>query len=680
MLDLLHASEPTGHGYKILAISMATIALGPLLHGVARREQVTLSALDSFVLVAVIGLAVIEIIPGSIALAGWPALIAAVAGLLGPALAEGPLRLASRATHRAVMLLAIVGMIGHAFTDGIALAGAHVGGQGHGIEIAIIAHQLPVAMAVWWLMRPSGALRATLALAAIAVATLAGFGLTSPSMHVLSDSWKGLFQGLVGGLVLHVVSHHAPASARTTARSPRESRRERFASRLGSLAGLGLLSMLLTDAVTHTHHPGASESPSAVMLESLIELTRESAPALLVAFALAGIVGAFLPAASVRWMSRGGAGQRALRGMAFGLPLPLCSCGVVPVYRSLVRRGVPAASGLAFLIATPELGLDAIILSIPLLGGKMTLARVVGAAVVALCVGWLVGGRADREAPERARDDAEVTASDAPTPSVTQRLRDGLRVGLVEMVDSTGPWIAFGLVLGALLSPWVDAESLTAIPDVAQVGLFALLGIPIYVCASGATPLVAILLAKGMSPGAALAFLLTGPATNATTFGILRQLHGRHIAWLFAGGMISLAVTLGYALDLIIAPVVPDLIGGVAGAAPGAHVHGHAEPSLLANLALLGLGGLFMASFLRLGPRGMLKQLRFDNAGHGHDHEDDQDHGCCDTSPTPEPSCCGTPAPAPASDHGCCGHEHGDHEHHDHDHHDHHDHDHGCCH
>ncbi|MCA9690503.1 MAG: permease, partial [Myxococcales bacterium] len=622
----LGPAQASTHGYEILALSTAIFVLGPLLHRVARRERVTMAALDSFVIVAVIGLVLLEILPAAIDMSGWTALLAAAVGLAGPLVAEGPLRLAARKTHKTLLFIAVIGMGLHAFTDGVALAGAHLGQQGHGIEIAIIAHQLPVAMAVWWLLSPISAVRASVSMVLIAAASVAGFFVAAPSLALLDGDVRGLFTALVGGLLLHVITHRPqPGPAQAPAR------RERLAVGVGSLAALGLLSTLFSDAAAHTHHgPGAS--PSARVLESLVALTRESAPALLLGFGVAGLVGAYLPGASVRWLRRGRGGARAIRGVLFGLPLPLCSCGVVPVYRSLALRGVPAASGLAFLVATPELGIDAVLLSIPLLGPHMTVARVVGAALVALLVGWLVGGRADRQAARAPADDED----DAPRPGPRGRSRlvRAVQLGLVDLVDSIGPWIVVGLLLAALLAPWLDAGSLAAIPRALAVPLFAIVGIPIYVCASGATPLVAVLLAKGLTPGAALAFLLTGPATNATTFGVLTRLHGRRLSLVFALVMVALSVLLGWGLDLVAARVpelsqVPDITAA----------HAHADGGLLGELALLGVVALFTVSFLRQGPRGFLAQL-----SHGFGHVHDHDHG------------------------GCCEHEHAGSAEHGHDH------------
>jgi hypothetical protein len=584
MLAPTMAPADDTHGIVILTISVVVLLLGPLIHRVARRHRATMAALDSFVVVAVVGLVMLEVLPRGLQLAGWPAFAAALLGLLAPAIAEGPLRMAAGGAHRAALALTTVGMALHAFTDGLALATGHADGS-HGLEVAIIAHQLPVAVAAWWLLAPSSQLVATVAMLMMGAATFAGYFAADASFAVLDDRWLGLFQAMIGGLLLHVVAHRSQTTGDA-----------RAAASVGGLLGLGLLVVLGADA----HGP---DDPLGRTLAALVELVRDSAPALLLAYALAGLVAGLMPEAPARWLRRGGPATQSLRGMAIGLPLPLCSCGVVPVYRSLLQRGVPAAAAMAFFVATPELGLDAILLSWPLLGEELTLLRVAAAALIAWLVGWLVGGRVrDRGiAP-----DEEGGARG----STGQRLVAGLRIGFTELVDATAPWIAVGLLLAAMIEPWIDPSALTAIPGPLQVVLFAGLGVPMYVCASGATPLVAALLAKGLSPGAALAFLLTGPATNATTFGVLTQEHGRATALRFAAAMLGSAIALGIAVDLLL----PGL-GAVAGVQP------HAGHGWVAEAATWALAGVFLISFLRQGPHGFFARL-WEREGHSHDHGD----------------------------------------------------------
>ena len=123
-------------------------------------------------------------------------------------------------------------------------------------------------------------------------------------------------------------------------------------------------------------------------------------------------------------------------------------------------------------------------------------------------------------------------------PATKDRWRAVWRTGFVDVLDETGPWIVFGLAVAALMAAELDLSGLASLPNSIQLPLFALIGLPVYVCAPGATPLVAVLIALGVSPGAALVFLLTGPATNVTTFGVLTKLHGRAVAIGFAASVV----------------------------------------------------------------------------------------------------------------------------------------------
>jgi uncharacterized membrane protein YraQ (UPF0718 family) len=561
---------------------------------------------------------VFEIVPNSLAAAGWPALIGLLVGILGPSIAEG--RFGAHGTHRAAIWVALAGMALHAMTDGLALASVGLGSGTHALEYAVVLHRLPVGLAIWWLMseRKIGPRYAPwLVLIAIAAATGAGFFLGSVSFGALGERSIGLFEAMVGGLLMHVVSHGVGKN--------QGSEFPRVAG-IGGLIGLALVGALFWHP-DGGGHAGHVDSGSSEFTTAFIDMFLDSAPALLIAYLLAGLISGALGEAPMRWLRRGGHFSRATRGVAFGLPLPLCSCGVVPVYRSLVRRGVPATAALAFLVATPELGLDAVLLSLPLLGPEMAVLRVLAAFALALIVGWLVGAWADK----RARARAPEAVPETPKVPWGQRMREGIQTGFGEVLDGTGPWIVIGLVVAASLTPWLDSDALAKIPPVLQVGLFALIGMPIYVCATGATPMVAVLIAKGMTPGAALAFLLTGPATNVTTFGVLKQLHGRKVAVAFVVILVLSAVAMGYGVDLLLPEFAqPKPVGGE-----------HGEHGLVSLGSGFALGGLFVFSFIRQGPRRYLGRL-WETTGHTHDHEGDDghDHGDGDGDPQTKDSCC----------------------------------------
>jgi hypothetical protein len=180
-----------------------------------------------------------------------------------------------------------------------------------------------------------------------------------------------------------------------------------------------------------------------------------------------------------------------------------------------------------------------------------------------------------------------------------QRIRSGLSEGFGGLVDDTAPWILLGILIAALAQPLLGQGWLQQLPGGVEVLLFALLGLPVYVCASGATPIVAVMLINGISPGAALAFLLTGPATNISTYGILSQVHDRQTALLFAASTTFIAVALGLAVNLLqpfitlLTPAELDLGGA----------------GLLQQISLFLLLAVFATSLLRQGARAFVGEI-----------------------------------------------------------------------
>ncbi len=644
------------HGWQWLAASSAVLLLGPAVVWLAARWRHLLDAVDAFVLVAVGGLVATDALPEAVHKGGWPVVLLAVLGFVGPTLLEVWLHRAARAVHTAALGLGLLGLCLHAGLDGVVLGHAQ-GDAAANLATAVLLHRLPEGLTIWWLLAPGyGTTFAAAVLASVAVATGGGMIAADSLAFLHTSGGMGWTEALVAGSLLHVIVHRPhPLVAERQHEKQRGPGSWRWAAGLGGLAGLALLvGSLPTD-----------EPEFASRIRVFVDLAVDSAPALLLAYAAAGAVQAYLPAAGVRWMARGSRLSRACRGAAFGLPLPICSCGVVPVYRSLVVQGVPSAAAMAFLVATPELGLDAVLLSLPLLGTAMTVARLVAAFALALTMGVVLGGFLDdRHAsnPERGELGELAKPADA---SRSERLRTALTVGLVEMVDHTGPWILLGLVLAAAVQPWLGGSALLGLPPALQVPLWGLAGMPTYVCASGATPLVAVLLGAGVSPGAGLAFLLTGPATNLATVGMLGRLHGRTAAAAYMGGMTLLAVGAGYLANAVLGVQVP---------AAAATVHGH-DHGPLAPIALAALGLLFLASWMRQGPRGFLAQIMefaggaspHRHAGHHHGDHDGHHH---------RPAAPGHPAGSVLKVRTPAGHHHhhgaGGHHHHHHGEHDHH--------
>ncbi|MDP6128692.1 MAG: permease, partial [Planctomycetota bacterium] len=234
----------------------------------------------------------------------------------------------------------------------------------------------------------------------------------------------------------------------------------------------------------------------------------------------------------------------------------------------------------------------AILLSIGLLGVDLTVARVGSAALLAIVVGIVVGRFVQPKTEIKVEEQS-------PQQPLALRLREGFRYGFKTIVDDTAPWILAGLLLAAAVEPALQTGWLAELPTGVDILLATLIGLPLYVCASGSTPLVAILLAKGLSPGAGIAFLLTGPATNLTTAGLLSSLHGKKVAVVFGLTMVLMAVAVGFGVNAVLGPKAsPSAVSAI---------QHHPATSGIIFAGLLGI--VYLASLLRQGVPGFIGKV-----------------------------------------------------------------------
>lgn len=557
-----------------------------------QRRRTVEAFLDGLVLVLIGGTALLVLLPHAFEDLGIVALLLAALGFLGPSLAERAL--SQRRVSRVVLPLALLGLCFHAALDGAALAtvgdgahhgGGHAGHPAHGLVLAVLVHRLPVGVLIGTtVVHMIGWRLSLVCLGALCGATVAGFMGGEALLATAGGPTEGVVAALLAGGLLHVVIGHGtdpghdPACLRAGA--------------LGALLGVGALLFL----------PLEMPGPVVEGGSAIVNLALESSPAILLGFLGAGLLG-LLPQERLANLMTGKTGfGSAVRGVVFGLPIPICSCGVVPLYRGLMTRGVPPAAAMAFLIATPELGVDAVLLSLPLLGWEMTLVRVGAAILVALLAGWVVSRLTPTPTEVALRPD------DAPK----QREASGFPVfarGVLDTLDELGPWLLAGLVVAGMLQPMIRPEWFSRVSDAAQVPVFVALSAPFYVCASAVTPLGAVLLAKGVAAGAVLALLITGPATNVSTWGAVRLFHSRATTALTLGALLGASLVIGLVVNRL---PLPGHLGG-------AVEQGHAA-SLLQVLATSAFALLLAASVLRQGPRGFLGRLglRHDHLPHDH--------------------------------------------------------------
>lgn len=592
----------------LLAIATLALVVGPLLDRLARRVPLLPALIDGATIGGIVVLSFFHLMPEAGAHLGFWALVLLALGLLLPVWAERMLASGGESLKLPVGVLVVLLLVAHELIESAALASV-VNEERVGIAtlLVVVGHRLPLGLLLWGqTKRRFGRVAAVLTL--LAMASLTWFG---PQFVPVSEgTFTAVLSALLAGGLLHLVLQHAPASEHT---HEHESERHFWAG-LGAVGAASFfVPYLAAGGGTHGHDHGEDVSALAGRLG---ELVIETAPYLLAGVLGAALIEAFVPGTVLRRFSSGSRLRQALAGVAVGTPMPVCSCGVLPIYRSLVHKGVGASAALALLVSAPEIGVDSILLSWKLLGPGPTMARVGAAALVALAVGLVVGRLAEREGSR-----FERAPSDEPRPEGAVA---SLRHGLLETWGHLAPWILFGLVLTALVEPWISTEWAERMPPWAQVVVLSLAGMPTYICATAATPFAALLLAKGFAPGAVIAFLLTGPATNLTTFGALSKLHSRRVAWAFVATAALVTCALGWGINALLGE-------GFALATEHAHEgeeHAHGAFALSAA-ALLGL--LTVWVLLREGPRAFLAQLGSSDgdapAHHHHHHHHGEHHG-----------------------------------------------------
>lgn len=282
-------------------------------------------------------------------------------------------------------------------------------------------------------------------------------------------------------------------------------------------------------------------------LYPLFHLLGEMAPYLLLGFLIAGVLHAFVPrTVYARYLARNDF-RSVLLAALFGIPLPLCSCGVIPTAMSMRREGASRAATVSFLIATPQTGVDSIAATASLMGLPFALLRPIAALVTALVGGSIVGMATDDRMPSAATEDATVQ----PHRSFLDKCRLALRYGFSEMMQDIGKWLVVGLVLAGAITVLLPDDFFTSVGDRPLVNmlLMLLLSVPMYLCATGSVPVAAALVLKGLSPGAAFVLLMAGPATNLAAILVIGKVLGRRTLVLYLASIIAGAIGFGLLID-----------------------------------------------------------------------------------------------------------------------------------
>ena len=319
-------------------------------------------------------------------------------------------------------------------------------------------------------------------------------------------------------------------------------------------------------------------------MEQILHLINEMSPFLLLGFLLAGLMHAFIPGQIYSRYLAKPTFSSVLYAALFGIPLPLCSCGVIPTAMSLRKEGASKGAVSSFLIATPQTGVDSIIATYSLMGLPFAIARPIIAFVTALFGGQMVNAvdkdpsqtlpREGEESQHNKRVEAHCscgcghshdTSSEKNVTSTSlpregwggvaggfwPKLKEALSYAFLEMMEDIGKWLMIGLIVAGLITVLVPDSFFEVFKDnsLASMLLVLVFAIPMYLCATGSIPIAVALMLKGLTPGSALVLLMAGPACNMASILVINKVMGRKTLITYLASIIAGAVGFGLAID-----------------------------------------------------------------------------------------------------------------------------------
>jgi len=293
----------------------------------------------------------------------------------------------------------------------------------------------------------------------------------------------------------------------------------------------------------------------SILIESY-ELLIEMAPWLLIGFFFAGLIYVFLPKERVtRHLGKANI-MSVFKAALIGIPLPLCSCGVIPVVTSLRKQGASKGACLSFLTSTPTSGIDSILATYSLLGLVFAIYRVIASFITGLVSGFMANVFDKGSIVEKVEIGEVCNICDDDTlhtHTFADRIKTMFSYGFGELIEDTGKWIIVGILIGGLIMYFIPEGFIQNYLGAGFLSMLVMLavGIPLYVCATGSIPIAAALMLKGLSPGGALVFLIAGPATNAVTITVISKYIGKKITVLYLLSIAVTSVLLGLLLNAV---------------------------------------------------------------------------------------------------------------------------------
>ncbi|HSW61428.1 MAG TPA: permease [bacterium] len=345
-------------------------------------------------------------------------------------------------------------------------------------------------------------------------------------------------------------------------------------------------------------------------LNSLIIVFMEMSPYLLLGFFIAGILNELFKGTKLKKYIGGNNFMSIFNASLLGVPLPLCSCGVIPTGVSLHKSGASKGSAVSFMISTPQTGVDSILVTWSLLGLPFAILRPVIAFITGVA-GGVMTSMLEKNAPESNKISTDEMKEEDKR-SFLQKFYSAMKYAFVDFLDDISLWLFIGLVTAALISVIIPDGFFTTYVGNNYLSMLIVLvaSVPLYVCATSSVPIAVALMLKGLNPGAALVFLMAGPATNAATVLVIGKTLGKKALFSYLFSIIAGALISGAVIDNFFPAqwFVPQLMSD--------HSHNHEGINYLYIISSIILAVLLLMSFFRY-------ITRKKEAAHCHDKE------CC---------------------------------------------------
>ena len=302
-----------------------------------------------------------------------------------------------------------------------------------------------------------------------------------------------------------------------------------------------------------------------LFLREMWGLCLEMAPYLLLGMLVSGLISIFIDSSFIfKHIGQKNAGS-VLKSTLFGIPLPLCSCGVIPVAATLRESGASKGATVSFLVSTPQTGVDSIFLTYGMLGPMFALFRPLAALASGFFSGIVINNFDHDMHHHLSESDNDPKTKD----SLHKRIISGVKYGFLTLPADIVIPLTQGLVVAAaiaiLIPPQFIAEHFSS-SNLIQYTMMLAVSLPIYVCATASIPIAVVLMAKGITPGAAFIFLMAGPATNASSIAVIKNILGKRTLYHYLVLIAFTAISFGYILDNFLTITLPDM---------SSHTHHH---------------------------------------------------------------------------------------------------------